>query len=84
MYMRNRYYDPATGQFTQPDPIGLAEGLNSYGFAAGDPVGYWDPMGLCAWGMGRDAALGNCSGADAKHAPQRASSAQDRPEVAKT
>jgi RHS repeat-associated protein len=22
-YMRNRYYDPATGQFTQPDPIGL-------------------------------------------------------------
>jgi RHS repeat-associated protein len=24
MYMRNRYYDPATGQFTQTDPIGLA------------------------------------------------------------
>jgi hypothetical protein len=23
MYMRNRYYDPQTGQFTQPDPIGL-------------------------------------------------------------
>jgi RHS repeat-associated protein len=27
-YMRNRYYDPATGQFTQPDPIGIAGGLN--------------------------------------------------------
>jgi hypothetical protein len=37
MYMRNRYYDPQTGQFTQPDSIGLAGGLNSYGFAAGDP-----------------------------------------------
>jgi RHS repeat-associated protein len=48
MYMRNRYYDPATGQFTQPDPIGLAGGLNSYGFAAGDPVTYSDPYGLCA------------------------------------
>jgi RHS repeat-associated protein len=47
MYMRNRYYDPATGQFTQPDPIGIAGGLNVYGFAAGDPVGYWDPFGLC-------------------------------------
>ncbi|MBW3572504.1 MAG: RHS repeat-associated core domain-containing protein [Gemmatimonadetes bacterium] len=48
MYMRNRYYDPQTGQFTQTDPIGLAGGLNSYGFAAGDPVTYADPYGLCA------------------------------------
>jgi RHS repeat-associated protein len=47
MYMRNRYYDPATGQFTQADPIGLAGGLNAYGFAAGDPVTYSDPYGLC-------------------------------------
>jgi RHS repeat-associated protein len=38
MYMRNRYYDPVTGQFTQTDPIGIAGGLNVYGFAAGDPV----------------------------------------------
>ena len=48
MYMRNRYYDPQTGQFTQTDPIGLAGGLNAYGFAAGDPVTYSDPYGLCA------------------------------------
>jgi RHS repeat-associated protein len=46
IYMRNRYYDPATGQFTQTDPIGLAGGLNAYGFAAGDPVSYADPYGL--------------------------------------
>ena len=46
MYMRNRYYDPGTGQFTQPDPIGIAGGLNVYGFAAGDPVTYNDPFGL--------------------------------------
>jgi RHS repeat-associated protein len=46
MYMRNRYYDPATGQFTQPDPIGIAGGLNVYGFAAGDPISYSDPYGL--------------------------------------
>ena len=44
---RNRYYDPATGRFTQEDPIGLAGGLNLYGFAAGDPVSYSDPYGLC-------------------------------------
>jgi RHS repeat-associated protein len=48
MYKRNRYYDPKTGQFTQPDPIGLAGGLNAYGFADGDPVTYGDPYGLSA------------------------------------
>jgi RHS repeat-associated protein len=47
-YMRNRYYDPRTGQFTQQDPIGLAGGLNTYGFANGDPVTYSDPYGLLA------------------------------------
>jgi RHS repeat-associated protein len=51
MYMRNRYYDPATGQFTQTDPIGIAGGLNTYGFAAGDPISYSDPYGLCPWWM---------------------------------
>src|SRR6267143_4438151 len=46
LYMRNRYYDPATGRFTQEDPIGLAGGLNLYGFAGGDPVTFTDPFGL--------------------------------------
>jgi RHS repeat-associated protein len=45
-YRRNRYYDPQTGRFTQVDPIGLAGGLNLYGFAAGDPVNFTDPFGL--------------------------------------
>jgi RHS repeat-associated protein len=46
MYMRNRYYDPSTGRFTQEDPIGLAGGINAYGFANGDPVSYRDSYGL--------------------------------------
>ncbi|HST63052.1 MAG TPA: RHS repeat-associated core domain-containing protein [Longimicrobium sp.] len=37
-YRRNRYYDPETGRFTLEDPIGLAGGLNVYGFGNGDPV----------------------------------------------
>ncbi|WP_232335951.1 MULTISPECIES: RHS repeat-associated core domain-containing protein [Snodgrassella] len=28
-----RYYDPDTGRFTQPDPIGLAGGFNLYQYA---------------------------------------------------
>lgn len=50
-YMRNRYYDPKTGRFTQQDPIGLAGGLNLYGYAGGDPVNFSDPFGLKATPM---------------------------------
>jgi RHS repeat-associated protein len=53
LYRRNRYYDAASGRFTQEDPIGLAGGLNLYGFAGGDPVNFSDPFGLCP--------LGNCT-----------------------
>lgn len=45
-FRRNRYLDPGTGRFTQPDPIGLGGGLDSYGFASGDPVNFSDPFGL--------------------------------------
>jgi RHS repeat-associated protein len=58
-YMRNRYYDPLTGRFTQEDPSGLAGGLNLYGFGAGDPINFGDPLGLgpdedCAAHGGQD------------------------------
>jgi RHS repeat-associated protein len=46
LYRRNRYFDPTSGQFTQADPIGIAGGMNAFGFAGGDPVNYNDPFGL--------------------------------------
>jgi RHS repeat-associated protein len=60
-YRRNRYYEPSTGRFTQEDPIGLAGGLNVYGFAEGDPVNYSDPFGLCRRPAGlRKGEIGIC------------------------
>ena len=62
-YLRNRYYDAGTGRFTQQDPIGLAGGMNLYGFADGDPVNFSDPMGLCPEELGGDGkrkTLGDC------------------------
>ena len=47
VYMRNRWYDPNTGRFTQEDPIGHAGGINLYAYAGNDPVTYSDPFGLC-------------------------------------
>lgn len=60
-YKRNRFYDPASGQFTQEDPTGLGGGLNLYGFAAGDPVNFSDPFGLCKKPVGlKEGEIGIC------------------------
>ncbi|WP_241491663.1 RHS repeat-associated core domain-containing protein, partial [Winslowiella iniecta] len=40
-----RYYDPVMGRFTQPDPIGLAGGINLYQYAP-NPLMWVDPWGL--------------------------------------
>ncbi len=42
------YNSRLEAQFTQPDPIGLAGGLNLYGYANGDPVNFSDTYGLMA------------------------------------
>jgi RHS repeat-associated protein len=40
-----RYYDPDCARFTQPDPIGLAGGINLYQYAP-NPLKWIDPLGL--------------------------------------
>jgi RHS repeat-associated protein len=50
LYMRARYYLPRMGRFLNADPA--QEGMNWYGYAAGNPIGFVDPSGL-----GIDSAL---------------------------
>jgi RHS repeat-associated protein len=45
VYNRYRYYDPSTGRYLTPDPIGLAGGGTPYGYVR-DPTRSTDPLGL--------------------------------------
>jgi RHS repeat-associated protein len=45
--MGARNYDPGTGTFTSPDPVGFDAGsVNAYTYAAGDPVNFTNRTGL--------------------------------------
>ena len=45
-YNRQRYYDPQTGQYLTPDPLGQPDGPNAYLYVAGNPLTFIDPDGL--------------------------------------
>ncbi|MFQ5705682.1 MAG: RHS repeat-associated core domain-containing protein, partial [Gemmatimonadales bacterium] len=79
---RGLYYDPATGRFTQEDPIGLAGGLNLYGFAGGDPVNFSDPFGLCAQGDSVQVAVTVCVNGEERPGVARGVKITDKAQIA--
>lgn len=48
-HFKARYYDPVTGRFLQPDPIGYGDGLNLYRYAGNSPMRTTDPTGTAGW-----------------------------------
>ncbi|MHB8928880.1 MAG: RHS repeat-associated core domain-containing protein [Bacillota bacterium] len=52
IYLRARYYTPALGRFTAPDPLVTAgfelPGMSPYAYGRDNPLSYLDPSGLVA------------------------------------
>jgi len=53
-YMGARYYEPNSGRFVSPDPLGHGTSMSLYDYAAGDPCNGLDPDGRVATQVGRD------------------------------
>ncbi len=45
-YNYHRYYDPKTGRYLTPDPIGLAGGINLFPYVNNNATNYGDAIGL--------------------------------------
>jgi RHS repeat-associated protein len=51
-YYRARYYDPLTGRFMVPDPLGFAAGdVNLYRYVGNNPANFNDPYCIGMWGI---------------------------------
>lgn len=59
-YNYRRHYDPAAGRYQRFDPLGVRASLNTYLYAANNPLMRTDPYGLCTDGVG--ASVNACAG----------------------
>ena len=60
-YNKQRYYDPARGEYLSPDPLGTPDGPNGYAYVRYNPLKYVDPEGLILFafdGTGNDLRAG--------------------------
>lgn len=63
VYNYFRDYDPSIGRYIESDPIGLAGGVNTYGYAYQNPITHYDPDGRFVFLLGAPALAGGGTGA---------------------
>src|SRR5207249_2778814 len=51
IYLGARMYDPTSGRFLSPDPLGHSASLDLFSFCSGDPLNKFDPDGRFGKGL---------------------------------
>jgi filamentous hemagglutinin len=67
-----RDYNPALGRYAQSDPLGLAAGVNTYGYVGQNPLWAIDPLGLTELPPGE-----SCNPTEGATCPQRGGGSSD-------
>ncbi|MGQ2906049.1 MAG: RHS repeat domain-containing protein [Neoaquamicrobium sediminum] len=77
-YNWHRHYDPTTGRYLQPDPLGMPDGPNRWAYALNSPLMKIDPEGtyqidpkFTPYLRGREFQLGGLGLGGAGRGPQR-------------
>ena len=61
-YNHHRHYDPTTGRYTQPDPLGFVDGASIYAYAKSSPFLLIDRSGQGAFGAVVGGLVGGIGG----------------------
>ncbi|WP_038168451.1 RHS repeat-associated core domain-containing protein, partial [Verrucomicrobium sp. BvORR106] len=61
VHLGARYYEPNSGRFLSPDPLGHGASMSLYDYANGDPVGFVDPSGRSALDIWSSSITANSS-----------------------
>ncbi len=77
VYFGRRYYDPATGRWTTPDPIGFADGPNLYAYVKNNPLTHFDAYGLYETGTGNSSLYETNQAHRSQHRETRRSSGSE-------
>ena len=59
-YNYHRYYNPDTGRYLTPDPIGLAGGINLFSYAINNSINFNDPLGLLCYKKDENGIMQPC------------------------
>ncbi len=78
VYFGRRYYDPVTGRWTTPDPLGFTDGPNLYAYVHNNPLTHFDLYGLFTEPVSASCGTASAGRREVQSAPSSSGSGRQR------